>query len=392
MVCAPTNEALPPEARLIAAGQGVSLVGASIQVVALGVMSWQAGGAAGVAAVVVARSLPVVVAPVLARAAGRTLAARRRAMLVVALWQALLTAVFALWALSSPPNVTALAAFAFTYGVGAAIDASVFPALVADVSGTRLASRAAGLIATSGAVGSIVGAVGGGLFSAWSPPAALGVNSLTFAAVFAAVYFWRPHPADTHVSTERYVAIPWRDHWREVLGKPGSRLRRCWWVNGTLAAANQNWALLPVFVAGSPLWLGTANAAIGFGALGASVAAVRAGARWQHLSLGAIIAAAGVAVATFGAVASVLPAIVLGAVVWGWGRARAGVAVTAILAIEVPPDKRPLAFGASQSLNQGTNLLGAASVAAFGVAAGAVCAGLFSLAAVIGKRADWWEK
>lgn len=220
---------------------------------------------------------------------------RRRLLLFSQAWMLIAAALLGVLTLGGLVTPTLLLALTFALGIGAALNAPAWQAIVPELVPPTQLREAVSLNSMSVNLARAVGpAIGGLLIAATGPAATFLLNAVSFFGVIVVLYRWRRTPSESVLPAER-VAGAMRAGLRYVRHAPRVRvllLRSAVFV----LFASALWSLLPVMarfeLGRGPAGYGILLGFFGFGAVAAASALPRLRQRWtlDRLVTGAIVA------------------------------------------------------------------------------------------------------
>ncbi|HEX8502187.1 MAG TPA: MFS transporter [Pyrinomonadaceae bacterium] len=196
---------------------------------------------------------------------------RRRLLLFSQAWMLCAAVALAVATLAGLANPTALLLLTFALGLGAAMNAPAWQAIVPELVPREELAAAVSVNSVAFNIARAVGpALGGLVVAAAGPWAVFLLNSLSFVGVILVIYRWRRESAESISPTER-VAGAMRAGLRYARHAP--ELRNVMARTGVFAlCASALWALLPL-VARAELGLGAFEYGVLLGCLGAGAVA-----------------------------------------------------------------------------------------------------------------------
>jgi MFS family permease len=204
---------------------------------------------------------------------------RRSLLVATQAWMAAVAALLGVLTLGKHVGPWGLLACTFAMGVGSALDAPAYQAVVGEVAPRQDVPRAVVINELGLNVARIAGpALGGVVVASVGAGATFLLNALTFLGVLGVLLRWRRHRTPSLLPTERLWAGV-RAGLRYV--RDASTLRQLLLRTfAVLLSGSALWALLPSFVsrelAGGPAEYGSLLAALGMGAVTAAVPVSRA--------------------------------------------------------------------------------------------------------------------
>ena len=264
---APASPLRNPVFRALWLGQLGSNVGTWMQnVAAAWLMTSLTESAAVIALVQTATSLPVFLIAIPGGALA-DIVDRRRLLLVMQTWMCVAAALLGLATLAGTVTPLLLLSLTFMLGLGAAVNAPAWQAVVPDVVGRDQLAAAVALNSASFNVARAIGpALGGLLVGAFGAGAAFLVNAASFLGILFVVARWQSPPRPDVMPSER-LAGAMRAGLRYVrhAGPLRAVLVR---VGACMMFATALWALLPV-IARTQFGLGSAGYGLLLGCIGA---------------------------------------------------------------------------------------------------------------------------
>jgi MFS family permease len=199
---------------------------------------------------------------------------RRKLLLVVEAYLLLMALTMGLLTLGGFMSAWSLLLLAFLMGVGSALDAPAWQAIVPDLVERQELPAAVSLNATGFNVARAVGpAIGGLVVAAAGPAAVFLLNSVSFLFVLIAVYRWRRTPAERETPPEDMLgaAVAGMRYVRHAPALQAVFVR----IGAFAIGASALWALLPA-VTRHELGLGATGygillGSLGFGAVGSAL-------------------------------------------------------------------------------------------------------------------------
>jgi MFS family permease len=186
-----------PTFRALYGGAFVSNIGTWMQNAVLGAYAFKLTGSASFVGVVVFAQLgPMLLFSVLGGALA-DLVDRRRLLIAVAVQQALLSSALAVFTLQDDPSRAVLVGLVFAIGLGQAIHAPTYSAVLPALVGPEDLNGAISLNSTQMNASRVVGpALGGLLFAAYGVSWVFAVNAVTYGAVIAVLVVIRLPPLE----------------------------------------------------------------------------------------------------------------------------------------------------------------------------------------------------
>lgn len=246
---------------------------------------------------------------------------RRRLIIGTNIFAALAAAALTVHAVVGLPNPTSLLVYTFLIGAGVALSGPAWQAIQPDLVPRAEIQSAAALGGVTVNAARAVGPAAAGVLVAWAGPALVfGLNSLSFVAAAAAVYFWRSPDRDT--TGRESVSEAMASGLRYIRSAP--RIKRILLRTALFTTpAGALWALLPVAADGhldmGPAGYGLLLGALGAGALLGVVFLPRIRAHATHntvLALSALLFAAGTAATGYLPAAAVAVLMIIAGAAW----------------------------------------------------------------------------
>jgi MFS family permease len=248
---------------------------------------------------------------------------RRRLLLLTQGWMLVAATTLALLTLAGLTGAWTLLLLTFSLGLGAALNAPAWQAIVPELVPRRELAAAVSLNSVAFNIARALGPALGGLVVAFSGPwAVFMLNALSFLGILLVLYRWRREPSESMLPTERVVGAM-RAGVRYVRHSP--ELRRVLLRTGLfVVCASALWAMLPL-IARKELGLGAIAYGILLGGLGAGavLAAFLLPTIRRHMSINLLVASGTVLFAgvtlTLAYVRMMPPlalAMVLGGIAW----------------------------------------------------------------------------
>jgi MFS family permease len=335
---------------LVAAAKGVSWLGDEVALIALTLHTQgSGGGAGGVAALLIANTLPIVL---LSGVVGRLVDRRDNRMLLAASSVVQALACFALAFVPSQPVVLALLA---VLGAGQAVNSATWSALVPAMVSPDDLPRAMGMVqAATTFAGVVAPALGGLLYAGFGTRVPLLVDAASFGAVLAAALA---------VRVRRVVGVSKRAHGgativaRDALLRPLFVLLALFVLLGCMVNVVDVF-LIRVTLGASAAWYGVAGASYSAGALAGAVLSGRVLRGTAALARGFVAACVVLALglAAMGAVPSVFWLLPLG-VVTGVANGALNVTLGALVMGRTAPDERGRVGALLSGVASGTQLI-----------------------------------
>ena len=196
---------------------------------------------------------------------------RRRLLLVTQAWMMVAAALLAALTFLGSTSPWVLLGFTFLLGLGAAMNAPAWQAIVPELVPRAELAQAISLNSAGFNVSRALGpALGGIIVAAAGAGATFALNALSFLAVIGVLYWWPRPPTETALPAERMVAAI-KTGLRYVRHSHG--LRAIFWRSGIFMAFTSSlWALLPLVVR-NELGAGSADYGILLGCFGAGAVA-----------------------------------------------------------------------------------------------------------------------
>lgn len=194
------------------------------------------------------------------------LADRRKLLLITQAWMLAVATVLGMLALADLISTWALLALTFLLGLGAALNAPAWQAIVPELVGRRLIAPAIALNSAGYNLARAVGpALGGLVVAAAGPGAVFLLNAASFLGVLIVIYLWRRQPVENLAPPERVLG---------AIAAGARYARHSFSLQAVLVrsgafvlAASALWALLPL-VANRDLKLDASGYGILLGSLG----------------------------------------------------------------------------------------------------------------------------
>ena len=203
---------------------------------------------------------------------------RRWLVLVTQAWMLIVAAVLGLLTIPHMMTTWGLLGLTFLLGLGGALSAPAWQAIVPQLVGREELAPAVALNGAGFNLARAVGpALGGLIVAALGPGAVFLLNAVSFIAVMIVIYRWKPQPQETSLPTETVRSAVASGMRYTIHAKPlHATLVR---TAAFIIAASGLWALLPVVASHdlhlSALGYGVLLASLGIGAVGGATALPR---------------------------------------------------------------------------------------------------------------------